>query len=168
MYYDYIFIMYTVFFFLLLFCCLLEQSEATLHKIITAHLFIYKSSPISPKWHGHVLISWVEMRGILALNQACPLWTDKLSIFATGDMRCGTGHLPGACQRTMGLHCILILWLFSGWAVGYKQGDNVTLYVNKVGPYHNPQETYHYYTLPVCRPEKVSLCSVSLSVIGLL
>ncbi|KAI9542791.1 Transmembrane 9 super member 1 [Dissostichus eleginoides] len=77
-------------------------------------------------------------------------------------MRCGIGHLPGGCQRTMGLHCVLILCLFSGWAVGYKQGDNVTLYVNKVGPYHNPQETYHYYTLPVCRPEKVHHKSLSL------
>uniref|UniRef100_A0A146RJW8 Transmembrane 9 superfamily member n=1 Tax=Fundulus heteroclitus TaxID=8078 RepID=A0A146RJW8_FUNHE len=57
---------------------------------------------------------------------------------------------------------VLILGLFSGWAAGYKQGDNVTLYVNKVGPYHNPQETYHYYTLPVCRPEKVHHKSLSL------
>lgn len=32
----------------------------------------------------------------------------------------------------------------------------VPLYVNKVGPYFNPQETYHYYSLPVCRPAKVS------------
>lgn len=77
-------------------------------------------------------------------------------------MQCGIGHLPGGCQRAMGLHCVLILCLFSGWAVGYKQGDNVTLYVNKVGPYHNPQETYHYYTLPVCRPEKVHHKSLTL------
>ncbi|XP_022054641.2 transmembrane 9 superfamily member 1 [Acanthochromis polyacanthus] len=77
-------------------------------------------------------------------------------------MHCGTGHLPGGCQRTMALRCVLVLSLFSGWAVGYKQGDNVTLYVNKVGPYHNPQETYHYYTLPVCRPEKVHHKSLSL------
>ena len=33
----------------------------------------------------------------------------------------------------------------------------VPLYVNKVGPYFNPQETYHYYSLPVCRPEKVNI-----------
>ena len=31
----------------------------------------------------------------------------------------------------------------------------VIVYVNKVGPYSNPQETYHYYSLPVCRPSKV-------------
>ncbi len=31
------------------------------------------------------------------------------------------------------------------------------MYVNKVGPYFNPQETYHYYSLPLCRPKRVSL-----------
>lgn len=77
-------------------------------------------------------------------------------------MQWGIGHLPGGCQKMIVLNYILILCLYSGCALGYKQGDNVTLYVNKVGPYHNPQETYHYYTLPVCRPEKVSLCSVWL------
>ncbi len=28
--------------------------------------------------------------------------------------------------------------------------------MNKVGPYFNPQETYHYYSLPMCRPDKVN------------
>ena len=37
----------------------------------------------------------------------------------------------------------------------YKAGDDVLIYVNKVGPYYNPQETYHYYTLPVCTPDKI-------------
>ena len=36
--------------------------------------------------------------------------------------------------------------------VSYTQ---VPVYVNKVGPYFNPHETYHYYQLPVCRPNKV-------------
>ena len=31
------------------------------------------------------------------------------------------------------------------------------MYVNKIGPYFNPHETYHYYQLPVCRPKIVSL-----------
>lgn len=52
---------------------------------------------------------------------------------------------------------VLCLLPHFGWAVSYKQGDPVILYVNKVGPYHNPQETYHYYTLPVCRPKEVSV-----------
>lgn len=34
--------------------------------------------------------------------------------------------------------------------------SKIVLYANKVGPYFNPQETYHYYSLPVCRPSKVS------------
>lgn len=33
------------------------------------------------------------------------------------------------------------------------------MYVNKVGPYSNPHETYHYYSLPVCHPEKVKQTS---------
>ena len=33
----------------------------------------------------------------------------------------------------------------------YKVGDRVNLWVNKVGPYHNPQETYEYFKLPYCK-----------------
>jgi len=33
----------------------------------------------------------------------------------------------------------------------YAIGDQTTLWVNKVGPYNNPQETYNYYTLPFCK-----------------
>lgn len=36
------------------------------------------------------------------------------------------------------------------------------MYVNKVGPYFNPHETYHYYSLPICRPEKVEHRSLTL------
>ncbi|KAE9446874.1 hypothetical protein C3L33_21228, partial [Rhododendron williamsianum] len=32
----------------------------------------------------------------------------------------------------------------------YQLNDPVTLWVNKVGPYNNPQETYNYYSLPFC------------------
>lgn len=34
----------------------------------------------------------------------------------------------------------------------YVDGEEILLWVNKVGPYRNPQETYKYYTLPYCRP----------------
>ncbi|XP_060216919.1 transmembrane 9 superfamily member 1-like isoform X2 [Lycium barbarum] len=34
----------------------------------------------------------------------------------------------------------------------YQEDDSVTLWVNKAGPYKNPQETYSYYSLPYCRP----------------
>lgn len=37
----------------------------------------------------------------------------------------------------------------------YKEGDRVPLYANKVGPFHNPSETYRFYDLPFCAPEHV-------------
>jgi len=37
----------------------------------------------------------------------------------------------------------------------YKPGDFVPLYANKVGPFHNPSETYRYFDLPFCSPEHV-------------
>ncbi|KAJ8413238.1 hypothetical protein AAFF_G00092340 [Aldrovandia affinis] len=73
----------------------------------------------------------------------------------TTSLRCARGGLGAR---------VLALFLLPqiGWAVSYKSGDPVTLYVNKVGPYHNPQETYHYYTLPVCRPKEVRHKALSL------
>lgn len=38
----------------------------------------------------------------------------------------------------------------------------VEIFVNKVGPYWNPQETYHFYTLPICRPDKIEHRSLTL------
>ncbi|XP_038052183.1 transmembrane 9 superfamily member 1-like [Patiria miniata] len=62
------------------------------------------------------------------------------------------------------LLAILFAFLASCEASGnqYKDGEKVTVYVNKVGPYFNPHETYHYYQLPVCRPEKVETRSLTL------
>lgn len=34
----------------------------------------------------------------------------------------------------------------------YHIGEPVDLWVNTVGPYSNPQETYEYYSLPYCAP----------------
>jgi len=36
----------------------------------------------------------------------------------------------------------------------YKEGEEVIIWVNKVGPLLNPQETYMYYSLPYCPPQK--------------
>eukprot|EP00262_Sarcandra_glabra_P021808 TRINITY_DN936_c0_g6_i1.p1 TRINITY_DN936_c0_g6~~TRINITY_DN936_c0_g6_i1.p1 ORF type:complete len:593 (-),score=79.21 TRINITY_DN936_c0_g6_i1:247-2025(-) len=38
----------------------------------------------------------------------------------------------------------------------YKERDRVPLYANKVGPFHNPSETYRYYDLPFCSPDHVT------------
>ncbi|KAF3563901.1 hypothetical protein DY000_02012807 [Brassica cretica] len=39
----------------------------------------------------------------------------------------------------------------------YQANEHVTLWVNKVGPYNNPQETYNYYSLPFCRKNENSI-----------
>ncbi|KAH3758343.1 Endosomal membrane protein, EMP70 [Pelomyxa schiedti] len=36
----------------------------------------------------------------------------------------------------------------------HKVGEETVVWANKVGPYRNPQETYGYYYLPLCKPEK--------------
>lgn len=35
----------------------------------------------------------------------------------------------------------------------YEDLEDVPIWLSKVGPYHNPQEVYSYYSLPFCRPE---------------
>jgi len=35
----------------------------------------------------------------------------------------------------------------------YKKDEHIELWVNKVGPYANPQEAYEYYKLPFCAPD---------------
>lgn len=65
----------------------------------------------------------------------------------------------GRCAVTLTLFCICSSLVTTG---AFKDGDQVKLYVNKVGPYFNPHETYHYYQLPVCRPDKIVHRSLTL------
>jgi len=58
--------------------------------------------------------------------------------------------------------CSLVVFLWfpfspSHWAHEhkYEPGEEVVLWVNKVGPFPNPQETYAYYSLPFCQPEQL-------------
>jgi transmembrane 9 superfamily protein 3 len=37
----------------------------------------------------------------------------------------------------------------------YKKDEHIELWVNKVGPYANPQEAYEYYKLPYCAPDTI-------------
>jgi len=39
----------------------------------------------------------------------------------------------------------------------YEDGEEVFVWTNKVGPYHNPQETYDYYSLPFCQPTQKAI-----------
>jgi len=50
------------------------------------------------------------------------------------------------------LLCSIALVLSDEYSHRYVDGEEILLWVNKVGPYRNPQETYKYYTLPYCRP----------------
>ena len=36
----------------------------------------------------------------------------------------------------------------------YEDGEEVVLWMNTVGPYHNRQETYSYFSLPFCEGPK--------------
>lgn len=66
---------------------------------------------------------------------------------------------------------IAVVFLFFEFGVkgdgshSYQPQDKVPFYVNKIGPYANPSETYEYYILPFCVPEKIQ---VSLSYLLLL
>ncbi|XP_064972217.1 transmembrane 9 superfamily member 2 [Musa acuminata AAA Group] len=64
---------------------------------------------------------------------------------------------------TMRAALLCVLMLAPGFRVGadgrdhrYKEGDHVPLYANKVGPFHNPSETYRFYDLPFCSPDHVT------------
>ncbi|KAK9810284.1 hypothetical protein WJX72_007991 [[Myrmecia] bisecta] len=66
-------------------------------------------------------------------------------------MRRGTGLLGLAT-------CLSLLFPHSLVAAAennhkYAVGERTLLWVNKVGPYNNPQETYNYYYLPFCAPK---------------
>lgn len=59
----------------------------------------------------------------------------------------------------MACGCLLLLLLVHPSVVRaseenheYQEKENVYLWQNKVGPYHNPQETYPYFQLPFCKP----------------
>lgn len=39
----------------------------------------------------------------------------------------------------------------------YNDNDEVVLWMNTVGPYHNRQETYTYFSLPFCRGPKETI-----------
>jgi len=58
-------------------------------------------------------------------------------------------------RRAAAALCLLGTALADEYAHRYKEGEVVNLWVNKVGPYHNPQETYIYYSLPFCSTKPV-------------
>ncbi|BAT79012.1 hypothetical protein VIGAN_02180200 [Vigna angularis var. angularis] len=59
-------------------------------------------------------------------------------------------------SRSLLFPLLISLFLSSAFALEsdhkYQRDEPVTLWVNKLGPYNNPQETYNYYSLPFCHP----------------
>ncbi|EOX98100.1 hypothetical protein QUC31_015353 [Theobroma cacao] len=57
---------------------------------------------------------------------------------------------------SLSLFAFIVLFLSPAFASEsdhkYQPEEPITLWVNKVGPYNNPQETYNYYSLPFCHP----------------
>ncbi len=39
----------------------------------------------------------------------------------------------------------------------YEDGEEIVLWMNTVGPYHNRQETYEYFSLPFCAGPKQTI-----------
>uniref|UniRef100_A0ACD5TW84 Uncharacterized protein n=1 Tax=Avena sativa TaxID=4498 RepID=A0ACD5TW84_AVESA len=69
----------------------------------------------------------------------------------------------GAASALLVLLAFAVAGVFSdGSDHRYKAGEPVPLYANKVGPFHNPSETYRYFDLPFCSPEKVKEKSEAL------
>jgi len=64
--------------------------------------------------------------------------------------------LPGGLAPTLALAMLLLLGPVSADEHDhrYKDGEEVVLWVNTVGPYHNRQETYAYFSLPFCQGPK--------------
>ncbi|GJM85235.1 hypothetical protein PR202_ga01669 [Eleusine coracana subsp. coracana] len=60
------------------------------------------------------------------------------------------GALPVVFAIVVSLLLLLPLAAASDSDHKYQAEEPVTLWVNKVGPYNNPQETYNYYSLPFC------------------
>lgn len=46
---------------------------------------------------------------------------------------------------------------YSYSVIQYTSGEEVVLWMNTVGPYHNRQETYTFFSLPFCRGPKETI-----------
>ncbi|XP_065889624.1 transmembrane 9 superfamily member 3-like isoform X2 [Dysidea avara] len=66
-------------------------------------------------------------------------------------------------QESVSKKCILVILLSLSYCLTatadehshtYEDGEEVVLWMNTVGPYHNRQETYSYFSLPFCKGPK--------------
>ena len=62
--------------------------------------------------------------------------------------------LVTAGKRVLVDGCLRLRWAA---AFQYEASEEVVLWMNTVGPYHNRQETYSYFSLPFCRGNKAGI-----------
>jgi hypothetical protein len=55
------------------------------------------------------------------------------------------------------LALLLVLFVIQVFGAGrhYEIQEEVPFFVNKIGPFSNPSESYEFYTLPFCTPPTV-------------
>ncbi|XP_019176777.1 PREDICTED: transmembrane 9 superfamily member 3-like isoform X2 [Ipomoea nil] len=77
--------------------------------------------------------------------------------------------LPGRMNELVEMLIFTIVFLNLGglarsdaYSHRYKRGDEVPLYGNKVGPFHNPSETYAFSDMPFCPPDDLKKKKESL------
>ena len=88
-----------------------------------------------------------------AVVDACPL-SDTESAMLSASSRAACARLPHVH------HVLLCHWLLCsvlcvgvlGGGQSYSLSSPVPILVNTVGPFHNPAESYKYYSLPYCEP----------------
>eukprot|EP00980_Cylindrotheca_fusiformis_P022622 scaffold9520_cov105-Cylindrotheca_fusiformis.AAC.2 len=80
-----------------------------------------------------------------------------MSIISAATNRRSVAHFAGAFLLLM-LLLLLWWWCTGGYAnsaistTTYNQGDALTLWMDTVGPFNNPQERYSFATIPYCHP----------------
>lgn len=55
------------------------------------------------------------------------------------------------------IYFIAVINLNFYFCLQYDENDEVVLWMNTVGPYHNRQETYTYFSLPFCAGTKETI-----------
>ncbi|KAF5841834.1 putative transporter [Dunaliella salina] len=69
-----------------------------------------------------------------------------------GELTSVPGSMARRVRKELFMFIIWTLLIVGSDAREFKQGQSIPVFANRVGPYHNPTETYQYYNLPFCQP----------------
>ena len=88
---------------------------------------------------------------------------------ARNNMNCSSSSSSSrssGVRFSLNLRLVTLALVFASWIVParldehdheYKNSEEVILWMNTVGPYHNRQETYSYFSLPFCKGSKQTI-----------